>query len=187
MECIGDQVFSRPVLALQKNVGIRVLQLFYRLEYLFHGGRFADHFQLRLCRGEDGLLFFQCLHFAAPQAEFECRRDGCQHLLVLPGFRDEIGGSRFDSADGLFRIRIGSDQDDDSLGRYFADAFQPVKAFFSADGICREIHIEQDDIVFGSRYEPVDFFRVRAGRNTFCQRAEQHFQRKENVFVVVDN
>ena len=184
---IGDQVFSRPVLALQQDIGIRMFQLLQCPEYLFHHRRFADHLYLQLCGGEHRFLFFQRLYFTAAQAEFEGGRDGCQHLFVLPGFRDKVGGTCFDGTDGFFRIRIGGDQDHDRRGRYFADAFQPVKTFFAADGIGGKVHIEQDHVVFGSRHQAVDLFRVGAGRNAFRQRAKQHLQSKEYVFVVVDH
>ena len=47
---IGDQVFPCSVLSLQQDSGIRVFQLFKRLEHVLHSCRFADHLYFRLCR-----------------------------------------------------------------------------------------------------------------------------------------
>ena len=106
-------------------------------------------------------------HFRTAETKFESRQYGCQHLFVLPGFRDKVGCAGFDGTYGLLCVRVGGDQDNDSFRRDFQYPFQPVEAFFAADGIRREIHIQQNDVILVSGHQPVDFFRIGTGGDAF--------------------
>ena len=119
------------------------------------------------------------------EAELQGSRYGGQQFVVLPGLGDEVRGSLLDSLHSFLRITVGGDEDDHCLRVKFQYLLQPGKAFASADSVAAEVHVQQDDVVANARQQGQHLARIVEGSHLFGQRAQQHFQGEEDVFVVV--
>ena len=119
--------------------------------------------------------------------ELDACRERCQQLGVVPGLRHEVRGAALQGAYRFVGIGVGRHENDHGLWVAVQDVFQPLEALFAADGVALEVHVEQHHVGLRHVEELVDLLGSRRDAYVLHVRLEQQVQRKEDVFVVVDD
>ena len=119
--------------------------------------------------------------------QFDARKERGKQLGVVPRLGNEVGGATLQRPHRLVGIGIRRHEDDYCLRIAVQNVLQPLKTFFAADGIAREIHIQQHDVGMQQLVESVYLFGLFRHTDILYQWLQQQIQRKENVFVVVND
>ncbi len=187
----GDDFLARAVRAGDQHGNVRRRDVGRLGDHIAHGIAFEDQPAQVKARRQRRARLGAFLHGAfalhRQPAQFEQIAHRRQQPRVVPGLGEIVRGAGLHQFDRGFQVSPGREQHDRYRRIAFADRMEQRHALLARSRLLPEVHVLQDQVDLVRDQRAQSFLRTVRTDDAMALQRQQHFQRRADRVVVVDD